>query len=173
MILTFVYYSFFHYHTHYHSFIVIHILIMYHLFCKLPCLTLYNYDCFVGKHVCRIYDHQAKGHAFTRVEELLSSMSPDFLRLLQSTLADELRSSGFSEPLIQELVNAGIRCNYGQSTSIHAFVGEAAELHCSYVNQVDTLRACGYMQKQRKLSMKRAAKSKRDKFSKQRPKYVG
>lgn len=87
---------------------------------------IYRMQSFVDKMFAnfrRIYDHQAKGHAFTRVEELLSSMSPDFLRLLQSTLADELRSSGFSEPLIQELVNAGIRCNYGQSTSIHAFVG--------------------------------------------------
>ena len=56
-------------------------------------------------------------------------MSPDFLRLLRTTLADELRLNGFSELLIKELVNAGIRCNYGQNTNIHAFVGEIADLN--------------------------------------------
>ena len=56
-------------------------------------------------------------------------MSPDFLRLLRTSLADELRLNGFSELLIRELVNAGIRCNYGQNTNIHAFVGEIAEFH--------------------------------------------
>ena len=74
--------------------------------------------------LCRIYEHQRKGEAFTTVNNLLQSMTPSMLDKLHHSIKDELKARGFSKDFIAQLVMGGMRSNYGQTTSIHAFVGK-------------------------------------------------
>lgn len=54
---------------------------------------------------------------------LLSAMNKEFPRLLQTSIRDYLLHLGFTERLIDELVQSTITVNYGQDVNIHSFVG--------------------------------------------------
>ena len=69
-----------------------------------------------------IYETQENGQAFTTVENLLESMSPHFVKMLEHSCVDDLRKYGFGETFINELAEGALRTNYGQTNKIHAFV---------------------------------------------------
>lgn len=72
----------------------------------------------------RIYQYQQYGYSFTSVERLLHAMGgDDFLTLMNQTLEETMRSEGFSQVFINEIVAPITRVNYGQSVRIDAFVG--------------------------------------------------
>ncbi|XP_074547174.1 prenylcysteine oxidase 1 [Halichoeres trimaculatus] len=72
----------------------------------------------------RIYQYQQYGYSFTSVERLLHAMGGDeFLTLMNQTLEETMRSEGFSQVFINEIVAPITRVNYGQSVRIDAFVG--------------------------------------------------
>lgn len=66
---------------------------------------------------------QDDGYAFSNVADLLSAMDPSFNLMLERTLEDGLKRVGISSLFIDELANAIMRVNYGQSTDAHQFVG--------------------------------------------------
>lgn len=71
----------------------------------------------------RIYNVQDEGYAFSNVADLLSAMDPTFNLMLERSLEEGLRHAGISKLFIEELANAIMRVNYGQSTDAHQFVG--------------------------------------------------
>ena len=79
--------------------------------------------------IARIYKHQDDGLAFTTPERLLESMDGDLLEYLHYSLEEILAYEGFSQKLIDELVMAAMKCNYGQTPDAQAFVGEQKR-HC-------------------------------------------
>ena len=81
--------------------------------------TVYNIALFIP----RIYSHQQSGYAFTTVEHLLQSMSPEFLDYLQESIDAELTKKAYSKNFIDQLVMGAMRTNYGQTTDIQGFVG--------------------------------------------------
>lgn len=70
----------------------------------------------------KIYDLQDAGASFTNVTALLSALNKDFPKLLQTSVKDYLLHMGFTEQLIDELVQATIVVNYGQEINIQSFV---------------------------------------------------
>ncbi|XP_028399919.1 prenylcysteine oxidase-like [Dendronephthya gigantea] len=72
-----------------------------------------------------IYTLQDKGESFHSVPDLLQAMSgnEEFYRLTKITARKYLLEQGLSELLIDELVTAIMRINYGQSTEVNAFTG--------------------------------------------------
>lgn len=66
---------------------------------------------------------QDDGYAFSNVADLLSAMDPSFNLMLERTLEEGLKRVGISSLFIDELANAIMRVNYGQSTDAHQFVG--------------------------------------------------
>lgn len=70
-----------------------------------------------------IYQHQDNGLAYDKVVDLLSAMNPEFPKLLQMSIAEYLYSQGFSENVVNELVEAILVTYYGQSTDVHSLVG--------------------------------------------------
>lgn len=76
----------------------------------------------------RIYQYQQYGYSFTSVERLLHAMGgDDFLTLMNQTLEETMRSEGFSQVFINEIVAPITRVNYGQSVRIDAFVGKSLD----------------------------------------------
>lgn len=71
----------------------------------------------------KIYDLQDAGHSFANATALLSAINKDFPRLLRTSLREYLLHLGFSEILIDELVQATTVVNYGQEVDIQSFVG--------------------------------------------------
>ena len=73
----------------------------------------------------KIYTLQGNGEAFQSVPDLLNAMSggSEFYRLTQITAREYLSEQGLSELLIDELVTAITRINYGQSPEVNAFTG--------------------------------------------------
>lgn len=71
----------------------------------------------------RIYHTQDKGFAFTSVADLLAAMDPSFTLMLERSLTSGLKEKGVSAQFIEELAEAVMRVNYGQSTEAHQFVG--------------------------------------------------
>lgn len=63
------------------------------------------------------------------MSDLLNAMSPRFVDDMHVSTKDGFKQSGFSENIIDELVTATLTANYGQSTSVHEFVGK---LHLFY-----------------------------------------
>jgi len=59
------------------------------------------------------------------VVDLLNAMSPQFVDDMHISTYDGFRENGFSERIIDELVTATLTANYGQSTSVHLFVGKS------------------------------------------------
>lgn len=70
----------------------------------------------------RIYDLQDANRSFNNVTSLLAAINKDFPQLLQISAKDHLLHMGFSEKLIDELVQAGILANYGEDVNIQSFV---------------------------------------------------
>jgi len=62
--------------------------------------------------------------AFTTPEKMLAAMSEDLLPLIKESTHIHLKSCGFSDRFINELVMGALRTNYGQTTDIQAFVGK-------------------------------------------------
>lgn len=73
---------------------------------------------------CSIYTLQANGKSFSSVLDLLNAMSPQFVDYMHVSTRDGFKEHGFSEKIIDELVSATLTVNYGQSTSVHKFVGK-------------------------------------------------
>lgn len=55
---------------------------------------------------------------------LLTAMDPQFFDMTKLSIGEWLKGQGFGELMIDELVTAVAQCNYGQTPSIQAFVGE-------------------------------------------------
>ncbi|KAL6433410.1 hypothetical protein ACFW04_006511 [Cataglyphis niger] len=71
----------------------------------------------------RIYNLQDDGRSFANVTALLSAMNKEFPSSLQLSIKDYLLHMGFTERLINEVVQATIVTNYGQDVNIQSFVG--------------------------------------------------
>ncbi|XP_070152915.1 prenylcysteine oxidase 1 isoform X2 [Polyergus mexicanus] len=71
----------------------------------------------------KIYNLQDDGKSFVNVTALLSAMNKDFPKSLQLSIKDYLSHMGFTERLINEVVQATIVTNYGQDVNIQSFVG--------------------------------------------------
>ena len=75
-------------------------------------------------NICRIYSHQEEGEAFTTVENLLTSMCPEFVELTKIPSRQHFTDIGISKLFIDEFLTAALRVNYGQGTDTQAFVGK-------------------------------------------------
>ena len=77
------------------------------------------------KQFGNVYKLQENGEAFQSVPELLKAISgsAEFFRMTQITAREYLLEQGLSELLIDELITAITRINYGQSTEVNAFTG--------------------------------------------------
>ena len=51
-------------------------------------------------------------------------MSPDFVEMMHHSCVDDLKKYGFGETFINELVEAALRTNYGQTNKIQSFVSK-------------------------------------------------
>nr|XP_045595550.1 prenylcysteine oxidase 1-like [Procambarus clarkii]XP_045595551.1 prenylcysteine oxidase 1-like [Procambarus clarkii]XP_045595552.1 prenylcysteine oxidase 1-like [Procambarus clarkii]XP_045595553.1 prenylcysteine oxidase 1-like [Procambarus clarkii] len=71
----------------------------------------------------KIYKLQSEGYAFKDVASLLHAIHPNFQEMTKKSLAAWLKEIGIHELMIDELITAVTQCNYGQTPSIHAFVG--------------------------------------------------
>lgn len=69
---------------------------------------------------------QESGITFHSVDDLLKALNPNFVAMKKVTIADYLMKLGYSELFIKELVTGAMRSNYGQSTDLHAFVGNVS-----------------------------------------------
>lgn len=56
-------------------------------------------------------------------------MDPSFVKYLNISVRDGYLKEGFSESLINELVQASLRVNYGQNINVHEFVGKIIYYH--------------------------------------------
>lgn len=72
----------------------------------------------------RIYKYQDNGMTFQDVNTLLSAMNPSFVDYLHTTSEKGFEMEGFSKIIINELVMATLRTNYGQDLKAHKFVGK-------------------------------------------------
>jgi len=54
----------------------------------------------------------------------MNAMSPQFEGDMHISTRDGFKEHGLSEKIIDELVSATLTVNYGQSTSVHKFVGK-------------------------------------------------
>lgn len=70
----------------------------------------------------KIYDLQDAGQFFGNVTALLSAMNKNFPKLLQISTKEYLLREGFTEQLIDELVEVATVVNYGQDVDIQSFV---------------------------------------------------
>lgn len=72
---------------------------------------------------CTIYTLQASGKAYTNVEDVLAAMGgEDMSRMMKvSTREYMLDEKHWNEVLVNELVTAALRVNYGQGLSVNAF----------------------------------------------------
>ncbi|XP_029167304.1 prenylcysteine oxidase-like [Nylanderia fulva] len=87
---------------------------------------MYKLTSYVGDIVedfGNIYDLQDNGKSFANVTALLAAMNKEFPRLLQMSVKDHLLHMGFTERLIDEIVQATTVVNYGQDVDIQSFVG--------------------------------------------------
>lgn len=66
---------------------------------------------------------QNNGESFKTVEQLLNAMSPSFVDALTNTTYKVLKDQHFSDRMINEIVRAALRVNYGQDIDVHFFVG--------------------------------------------------
>ena len=72
-----------------------------------------------------IYKLQEQGEMFETVPDMLRSMGGEqFYNLTQISTRKYLKEEGLSQQLIDELVTAVMRINYGQSTELNAFTGK-------------------------------------------------
>ncbi|ROT81456.1 Prenylcysteine oxidase [Penaeus vannamei] len=74
----------------------------------------------------RIYDLQGQGQAFSNVSALLKAVDQDLLDMTHLSVRDWFKKNGYKDNIIDELVTAVTKCNYGQNADIHALVGAIA-----------------------------------------------
>ena len=76
----------------------------------------------------KIYKSLKEGKGFKTMEEVLNEMNPNFDELTQTPLANHLSEEvGLPDPLIEDIVSAATKFNYGQLPSeMPAFVGAVA-----------------------------------------------
>lgn len=72
----------------------------------------------------RIYDIQSAGHAYTTVPDLIGAMDPSFISYMKNSIKFVMKTSGFGDTFIDEMVMGALRTNYGQNTDIPGFVGQ-------------------------------------------------
>lgn len=61
------------------------------------------------------------------MHDLLAAMDPSFVNYLNIAVKDAyVNGEGFSESIVNELVQASLRCNYGQTIAVHEFVGSVS-----------------------------------------------
>lgn len=70
-----------------------------------------------------IYSLQNKGEAFWTVGDMLKAMNPQFETDRKVKSGVGFKKLGFSDLLVDEIVAASIRVNYGQDILVHKFVG--------------------------------------------------
>ncbi|CAL7951839.1 unnamed protein product [Xylocopa violacea] len=71
----------------------------------------------------KIYHLQDAGESFTNITSLLLAMNTKFPKLLQKSIKDYLENLGYSEKLINEIVEATVVVDYGQDVNVQSFVG--------------------------------------------------
>ncbi|KAI4487388.1 hypothetical protein M0804_005537 [Polistes exclamans] len=71
----------------------------------------------------QIYHLQNKGQSFMNLTSMLMALNKEFPKLLQVSIKDHLLNLGYTEKLIDELVEAPLLVDYGQTTAVHSFVG--------------------------------------------------
>uniref|UniRef100_A0A1B6KFF6 Prenylcysteine lyase domain-containing protein n=1 Tax=Graphocephala atropunctata TaxID=36148 RepID=A0A1B6KFF6_9HEMI len=74
----------------------------------------------------RVYKLQDGMNTFDNVHEFLASLSPSCPPMLKTSIRDLLRSQGYSDLFVDEIVFAATNVNYNQNTDIHGFVGAVA-----------------------------------------------
>lgn len=74
----------------------------------------------------RIYDWQESMKTFDDMKSLISAMSPTFVEYLNKTSREGFLEHNINEKFIDEIVMASTKCNYGQGTDIHQFVGSVS-----------------------------------------------
>ena len=72
----------------------------------------------------RIYSLQENGYAYTTVDKLLNSMSPDFTNMTKASISKILLEKGYSHKFLDEFVQSIMMVNYGQTNDISGFVGK-------------------------------------------------
>ncbi|KAJ4439648.1 hypothetical protein ANN_07776, partial [Periplaneta americana] len=73
-----------------------------------------------------IYTLQANHKSFATVLELLTAMNPQFVNAMNTSAYSGFQEKGFSQRIIDELITATLTANYGQSTTVHEFVGSVS-----------------------------------------------
>ena len=75
-----------------------------------------------------IYSHLEDGTGYPTVDQLLSSMDPQFVRMLEQSLGSTLLEEvGLDHRLVDEVVSVATKFNYGQlPAQLHSFVGAVA-----------------------------------------------
>lgn len=85
---------------------------------------IHFHDVYVTFYNCRIYTLQANHKSFATVLELLTAMNPQFVNAMNTSAYSGFQEKGFSQRIIDELITATLTANYGQSTTVHEFVGK-------------------------------------------------
>lgn len=81
----------------------------------------------------RIYELQSNGQSFDTTYDLLAAMDPSFVNFLNISVKDAyMKHEQFSESIINELVEASLRVNYGQNINVHEFVGKKLMVYRLY-----------------------------------------
>ncbi|BES90704.1 Prenylcysteine lyase [Nesidiocoris tenuis] len=73
-----------------------------------------------------IYETQEKRKCFSNLDDLMYHIHPSFLEHMRVSTKAGFERAGFSDKIIDELIEATLRCNYGQTTSVHQFVGSVS-----------------------------------------------
>ena len=90
-------------------------------------IDLYKMNNFVTnmlKNFSNIYTFQENGQAYTTVPDMLKAMGGDQMyEYTQQTTRETLEKVGLNPTLIDELVTAVMRINYGQDVTLNGFAG--------------------------------------------------
>ena len=101
---------------------------------------LYTMDTFITnmlKNFSNIYKLQENHQAFNSVPEMLKAMGGEqFYEYTQQTIRQTLENIGLNPLLIDELVTAVMRINYGQDVTLNGFAGKEADSFASLSHKV-------------------------------------
>ncbi|XP_062582100.1 prenylcysteine oxidase 1-like [Saccostrea cucullata] len=90
-------------------------------------MDIYNIDSWINEKLLskfmRIYDIQRAGHAYTTVPDLIGAMDQAFVSYMKKSIKFVMKTAGFGDAFIDEMVMAALRTNYGQNTEVPGFVG--------------------------------------------------
>ncbi|KRX92782.1 Prenylcysteine oxidase, partial [Trichinella pseudospiralis] len=75
------------------------------------------------KRFLKIYAMQKNNYCYTTVRKMFSALDADLAANMNCSLRLALTKYGIQNAIIDELVQAAMLCNYGQSVDIHSFVG--------------------------------------------------